>query len=509
MATIKHDQMVKDYWNSYQRRAWINLIIWSLGISFVVMVILFLSAIIKFDLIALWVSFLILAVVFLSLKLLVFEILLVPLHQLADALTHVSDEPNAVEPPHPNSKHARANGLAPLLELIYKLGANYDPGVKQSAKQSEVEKGLHHSRSSVVICSENGEVTFASHAAPIMTDPKGRIRLKLQFSDSDSLEKWASQVSADDVRAEKNWHRIASDPVGVEDRRIFDIAASYEKGSEAPFVIMLIDQTDSYQPEDDQLDFIAFAAHELRGPVTVIRGYLDVLLQELDGNLSNDHRQLFDRLAVSANRLSGYIANILNASRYDQHHMRIQLVELSVGSVYGLIKDDMELRASIQNRLLAVDIADNLPTVAADASTLSEVLSNLIDNALKYSHDGGVVTVRASASDQFVQIDIIDQGIGMPPNVVANLFHKFYRSHRSRETVSGSGIGLYISKAIIESCGGTIDVRSKEGIGTTISFTLPTYSSVADKLVESNHSNQEILLTNRGGWIQNHNKYRG
>jgi hypothetical protein len=69
------------------------------------------------------VSFLILAVVFLSLKLLVFEILLVPLHQLADALTHVSDEPNAVEPPHPNSKHARANGLAPLLELIYKLGA--------------------------------------------------------------------------------------------------------------------------------------------------------------------------------------------------------------------------------------------------------------------------------------------------------------------------------------------------------------------------------------------------
>lgn len=509
MAALKTHQMVKQYWSNYHKRAWANLLIFSLIITLLVVGILLLADHLALNLTTLAAGALIFLVVALSLRMLVFEIMLVPLHQLADALTHVSGEPNAVEPPHPNSKHARANGLTPLLELIYKLGANYDPGSKQSAKQSEVEKGLHHSRSSVVICSENGEVTFASHAAPIVTDPKGRIRLKLQFSDSDSIENWASQVSADDVHAEKNWHRIASDPVGVEDRRIFDIAASYEKGSEAPFVFILIDQTDSYQPEDDQLDFIAFAAHELRGPVTVIRGYLDVLLQELDGNLSNDHRQLFDRLAVSTNRLSGYIANILNASRYDQRHMRIQLVELSVGSVYGLIKDDMELRAAIQNRQLAVDIPNNLPTVAADASTLSEVLSNLIDNALKYSHDEGVVTVSASASDQFVQIDIIDQGIGMPPNVVANLFHKFYRSHRSRETVSGSGIGLYISKAIIESCGGTVDVRSKEGVGTTISFTLPTYQSVADKLASSGNSNHEILMTNRGGWIQNHNKYRG
>ena len=95
----------------------------------------------------------------------------------------------------------------------------------------------------------------------------------------------------------------------------------------------------------------------------------------------------------------------------------------------------------------------------------------------------------------------------MPESVVANLFQKFYRSHRSRETVAGTGIGLYISKAIVESHGGTISVRSQDGHGSTFTVSIPIYSTVADKLRASDNSNEELISEGRG-WIKNHSMYR-
>jgi two-component system phosphate regulon sensor histidine kinase PhoR/two-component system sensor histidine kinase VicK len=158
--------------------------------------------------------------------------------------------------------------------------------------------------------------------------------------------------------------------------------------------------------------------------------------------------------------------------------------------------------------MLAVHFPDDLPAVAADRASVSEVLSNLIDNAIKYSNEGGAVNVTAKAEGDFVKVEVEDHGIGMPGNVVSNLFHKFYRSHRSRETVAGTGIGLYISKAIVESHGGTVSVRSEEGMGSTFEFTLPVYASVAEKLKASDNSN-EGLIEHGKGWIKNHAMYRG
>ena len=95
----------------------------------------------------------------------------------------------------------------------------------------------------------------------------------------------------------------------------------------------------------------------------------------------------------------------------------------------------------------------------------------------------------------------------MPENVVSNLFQKFYRSHRSRETVAGTGIGLYISKAIVESHGGNISVVSEEGTGSTFTVSLPTYDSIAEKLNTSDEN--EGVIKEGGGWIKNHGMYRG
>ena len=443
------------------------------------------------------------------------NILLAPLRDLSAALTNAAGEPTTTTPPNPNAKHYERNGFKYLLQTIYELAAknpnvaDSTTGTVSSVQTSALEKGLSETQAGVVILNHAHEIVYANRAAPTRTNNEGKLELELVFDDTrDTLSTWLSRSEESAVHANRTWHRIPNKIVGDDTRRIFDIAASYEKGSEAETVLIFYDLTDNYQPEDDDLDFIAFAAHELRGPITVIRGYLDVFSDELAEKMDDEQKELLQRLTVSANRLSSYVNNILNASRYDRRHLQVHLVEDRLSDIYATIADDMQQRAHAQNRLLAVNFPDDLPTVAADRASLSEVLGNLIDNAIKYSNEGGSVSVTARSENNSVIVSVEDHGIGMPGNVVSNLFHKFYRSHRSRETVAGTGIGLYISKAIIESHGGQIGVRSVEGQGSTFEFSIPTYASVADKLAGAHNENSQ-LISSGGGWIKNHAMYRG
>ncbi len=504
--------MVRDYWPKHHKRVAAALILFELLITAVIGLTLIITGMDPLSP-SFWIVITVVALAMLGGNwLFVFEVLLVPLRDLSRALTHVSGEPTTVKPPNPSEGRQTRSGLKPLLEQIYRQAAtdNNETSSQSTAAPALFESGLEHSSASVVVLDEKGAVLSATaHAPTIVNHEKNdETTLELLFSPSDSLASWLHKVSARNVRGEKNWHRIANRPLGADDRRIFDITASYEKNNAAPCTVVLLDKTDIYQPEDDQLDFIAFAAHELRGPVTVIRGYLDVLLDELGSSLTSEYNELLHRLIVSSNRLSGYISNILNASRYDQRHMKMYVSEQHLSDIYDLIASDMQLLAETQGRSLQVFISHDLPTIAADTSTLTEVFVNLIDNAIKYSPENGVVTVNATAGDTMVQVDVIDQGIGIPPNVMQNLFHKFYRSHRSRENVSGSGIGLYITKAIVESLGGSIEVRSKEGQGTTISFMLPIYATIAETLKKTDNTNEMIIRTGQSSWIENHAKIR-
>lgn len=504
--------MVRDYWPRYIKRALLITIMMQIVITLIVGLSLMVAGLSPSA-----PAFLIIMVAVsastVGLNIILTGLLLAPLKYLSAALTHVSHEPSVVTPPNPNGKFFEREGFKPLLQLVYQLAANEQSDDQGNEGRQPVEllpRALAHSKSAVIIMNQGGEIVYHSPQAPISVDTSGRKQLNLIFEDSLNLDTWRQNIIGKSMRAEKSWLRVADKLSGEQDRRLFDISASFEKGNPAELVIMLFDRTELYQPEDDQLDFISFAAHELRGPVTVIRGYLDVLSDELsDAGIVGDHAALLSRLTVSANRLSGYINNILNASRYDRRHMKLRLSEQSLAAVYRTVQDDMQLRASTQNRLLSVNIPTDLPSVAVDITTIGEVFSNLIDNAIKYSNEGGAVNVVAEQVDDFIQVSIQDHGIGMPSNVVSNLFHKFYRSHRSRETVAGTGIGLYICKAIVESHGGTIEVTSEVGKGSVFRFSLPTYSSIADKLAASNHTNVDLLRTGEGSWIKNHSKIRG
>ena len=451
-----------------------------------------------------------------------------PIKDVMAAIVHVSGEPTSMTPPNPNDKRFEQSGFKDVLQTIYQLASDKDSApttVLSSAPTATIptmspqptiirpaatmlEAALNETSCGFVVMNHARAITFSNKAAPLRVSTEGVSSLDLIFNGQETLDAWLDECDRSAVHAEHTWSRIANKLPEQEERRLFDIIASYDKGAESEIVLTLIDRTSIYEVAEQELDFIAFAAHELRGPITVIRGYLDVLEDELSDTLKDDQHELFRRLTVSANRLSGYINNILNTSRYDRRHLRVHLVETTVASVYDTIKDDMSLRASAQNRLLSVILPADLPTIAGDPASLGEVFGNLIDNAIKYSNEGGAIQVTAGIKGDMVEIAIQDHGIGMPANVIGNLFQKFYRSHRSRETVAGTGIGLYISKAIIESHGGNIGVRSEDGRGSTFTVSLPTFQSVAAKLKSGNNSN-EGLIEQSGGWIKNHSMYRG
>ncbi|HUP26454.1 MAG TPA: ATP-binding protein, partial [Candidatus Limnocylindrales bacterium] len=134
-------------------------------------------------------------------------------------------------------------------------------------------------------------------------------------------------------------------------------------------------------------------------------------------------------------------------------------------------------------------------------------ICNLLDNAIKYSGQSKQITVKAAMTkDGLVETTVQDQGVGIPANVLPSLFEKFHRNHRNRSQVSGTGLGLYLSKTIVNAHGGDIWVKSKEGGGTTVGFTLKPYAMLADEL-KSGNNNDELVRTAHG-WIKNHSLYR-
>lgn len=433
-----------------------------------------------------------------------------PLQDILSAISFKINEPTVTRPPNSNSKSNQQTGMKQILDAIYSTDfhINDNDKIESVSKPSSLEQALSHTNCGIIVLDPNKQIVYANGSAPVAVDIDGTQQIALDFHSEQTIADWLKEIKNTKISAEKTWQRIPTMRDLIKKQRIYDINVSFQRDSPGETVIFLFDKSSKYIPEERDLDFIAFAAHELRGPITVIQGYLDVMDEDMADRLNDNEKQILKRLIISANRLSSYVNNILNVAKYDQHHLRVYLAEESVADIFQSISDEVKLRASIQHRLLNVSIPGTLPTVAADRSSISEIFINLIDNAIKYSFEGGVINVSAVAKNGFVEVSVSDNGIGMPTSVVRNLFKKFYRSHRSRETVAGTGIGLYICKAYVESHGGTISVRSRENEGSVFTFSLPIYDTVRDKLIENDQFNNQLIKQGDNTWIDNHAMHR-
>ncbi len=226
--------------------------------------------------------------------------------------------------------------------------------------------------------------------------------------------------------------------------------------------------------ESDRLksEFVQNMSHELRTPLTFIKAYVELLLGGTMGPLSERQRESLQIVADRTNTIIRLVNDILSLQQIERGDMRFSA--LSMSEVVRSCLRGAEATAREAGLELKEDVAPDLHPVWGDRARLGQVLDNLIGNAIKFSPDGGTITVRLRNDDGFVRVDVIDQGIGIPNDQLTKIFERFYQvDGSSKRRFGGTGLGLAIVKEIVEAHGGTITVESQVGRGSTFSFTVP------------------------------------
>lgn len=442
-----------------------------------------------------------------------------PTASLYEALAHLSEEPSDKAPPNPEDHGISSGIVAQVLNDIYSLSSGqHDAQTKLATSKEFAESILKLQSNPLLVLDRNKQITFANKPAmetmpKSITDPLGMTleeAYSLEFSSGISFEDWFNETLADKIQDRHVWERVrvakTDDTI-----RYFDMVADYNKNESHGLetIVIMVDKTASYREDDEEMSFVSLAVHELRSPISLLRGYIEVFEDELASKLDTDQKLFMNKMSASAGQLSTFVNNILNVARIENDQLKVHLAEDTIYDALNSSKEDFMLRAEVRNRKLSYKLADGIPSVGLDRVGIYEVMSNLVDNAIKYSKDGGEIVINADSSETGgVTVSITDSGIGIPESSMENLFERFYRSHHSRDKVSGTGLGLFLSKTIIEAHGGKVWVKSIEGEGSTFGFDLPTYESIKQEADDEQPADGSEIVRSAHGWIKNHGKVR-
>jgi signal transduction histidine kinase len=218
-------------------------------------------------------------------------------------------------------------------------------------------------------------------------------------------------------------------------------------------------------------EFVALISHELRTPLTSIIGYLELTLD--DANLTEEQRGYLDVVDHNAARLLRLVDDMLFVAQIEAGQLEVRPSELDLAAIVRQAVAEAQPRAAAAAVSLTCD-ADAAVPVQADKGRMFRILDNLVSNAIKFTPAGGDVKVSVSQTDGFVRLEVADSGIGIAVDDQERLFERFYRTSTAVEQhFPGTGLGLYIARAIVEAHGGSIAVRSGPGEGASFSVALP------------------------------------
>lgn len=261
---------------------------------------------------------------------------------------------------------------------------------------------------------------------------------------------------------------------GIKPRRL--LVHGSKANVEGGALLVLVDVTELRRLETMRRDFVANASHELRTPVASIRSALETAqtAYTTDPDAAVEFMEIADRNSVRLQRL---IDDLLDLSRIEGRDFKLHIEPLSVRTAIGITMEIVSERARKRGVILnASDVNERL-TARADRRAVEQVLTNLLDNAIKYCPAGTDITLRAVVEGAAIRVSVEDRGPGIDAKHLPRLFERFYRvdAGRSRE-LGGTGLGLAIVKHLVEAMGGSVDVQSTLGQGTTFSFTLPGFT---------------------------------
>jgi two-component system, OmpR family, phosphate regulon sensor histidine kinase PhoR len=246
-----------------------------------------------------------------------------------------------------------------------------------------------------------------------------------------------------------------------------------QNGKASGVVALFHDISRLKQADAIRRDFVANVSHELRTPLSIFHGNLETLLEAGDLD-ENETRHIYEVMKRHSDGLNLLVNDLLSLARLESKEANLQLAEINLRDFLEGVTRDWVKRLAGKNLRLEFEVPDNFPTLHADERRLEEVVHNLLDNAVKYSHPGGAIRIGATASDDEITLSVSDDGVGIPALDLPRIFERFYRADRARSReLGGTGLGLSIVKHIAQLHGGRVEAESILGQGTTIRVILP------------------------------------
>jgi two-component system phosphate regulon sensor histidine kinase PhoR len=369
----------------------------------------------------------------------------------------------------PVTGNDEAAGLAAVMNDMASRIETQMTGI--SAERNRLDTILSSMGEGVMVTDDNGTVTLANPAFRAMfslddyAEGESLIEMTRQPAVNDTLKKVLS--GREEILEEISMHTPEEKTVLTHWVPLMD------RGAMVGVVAVFHDISDIKMLEKVRKDFVANVSHELRTPVAVIKGYAETLISD---GLTMDPEKVVHFSSIihnHAERLASLISDLLTLSQLEAGKLELSMQPANIQGAVNRACSLLENKASDKEITINQEIGTEIPMVQADIGRLEQVFINLLDNAIKYSMQNGVITVSAKDLGTMMRFDVRDTGIGIPAKDLTRIFERFYRvdAARSRE-MGGTGLGLSIVKHIIQAHGGTVSVESTQGRGSTFSFTL-------------------------------------
>jgi signal transduction histidine kinase len=447
------------------------------------------------------------------------NIAVIPLGALRQSILHLSPDNQSMAAPDINSLSEGRELVTSLVSQVNQLASIADKAAEETKKQAG---DLRHNFVAgnlplpLIVLDSSETIAFANEAAAKYIgidslDMMGKnvyMVLDMMFPSNDTFDTWLKTVKTKTATASSSWERVRLNVRDNHPPRLFDLSAYYNRDNPEHHETMLVlfDHTKQYSQDEQAVSFIALTVHELRTPLTLLRGYIEVFEEELGATADPELHNFMQKMHAQSEQLTAFVNNILNVARIDNDQLELKLQSEDWPTVLKSSVEMISLRAKVRGITLKCRIHHGMPPVGVDSLSIREVLNNLIDNAIKYSGTSKLIEIETFLNAEGkVETQVRDHGLGVPASILPNLFTKFYRDHHNRAQIGGTGLGLYLSKAIVSAHGGDIWVKSHEGEGSTFAFTVLPYDQIAD---EQKLGTGEGLTRAASGWIKNHSLYR-
>ena len=325
----------------------------------------------------------------------------------------------------------------------------------------------------VLLLDGNGRVRLVNQALEHLFGLTGDIRGRTTM---EALRLHELQELVSRVRVESQVLGFELELPGLDNRCLqVNATALLDRGGKQQGMILVFhDLTRLKQLENTRQEFVANVSHELRTPLSMIKGYVETLINGAkdDPNVATRFLQTIEK---HAERLTYLIEDLLTISRLESGQIVMNLQKVELRPVANDVVNDLKSRADDKKVVLENQVPAEI-RVRADADRIQQVLFNLVDNAIKYGGSEGHVWIGALAvDDQMIEVSVRDNGPGIPPDAIERVFERFYRADKARSREQGgTGLGLSIVKHIVQSHGGEVWAKSAMGQGTTFLFTLPS-----------------------------------